>query len=435
MADIAIRAERIAKQYRLGTRAQKFRTLRESLVYTFRRPLHRVRGMLRGEAPAENNRETIWALRDVSFEIRQGEVVGIIGHNGAGKSTLLKILTRITEPTSGYADVYGRVGSLLEVGTGFHPELTGRENIFLSGSILGMRRHEITRKFDDIVAFAEVEKFIDTAVKHYSSGMYLRLAFAVAAYLEPEILLVDEVLAVGDASFQRRCLGKMGEVAHRGRTVLFVSHNLAAITNLTQRTLLLSKGSVAFDGATEDAVRAYLTSREEDSTTLLNAARHRLDGLSLKRLTLRRSDGEVCGTVQTGDPLVIELEYEAHEPQLLEVSFGFTNTLGVRVTTLSSRNESGELLRVEGNGVIRCLIPALMLTQDRYFVRLRIRANRVTIYDTDQAATLNVMGGDVYGTGNLSRSQDGVYVQRSNWELVQPETRALNGFTAQIQEL
>src|SRR5436189_720888 len=204
--------------------------------------------------------ETFWALKDVSFEVKQGEVVGIIRRNGAGKSTLLKILNRITEPTSGGADVYGRVGALLEVGTGFHPELTGRENVFLNGAILGMSRAEIRKKFDEIVAFAEVEKFLDTPVKRYSSGMYVRLAFAVAAHLEPEILIVDEVLAVGDVQFQKKCLGKMGEVAHGGRTVLFVSHNMTAIRALCEHGLLLDDGILVKSGTTEDAIRAYLQS-------------------------------------------------------------------------------------------------------------------------------------------------------------------------------
>jgi lipopolysaccharide transport system ATP-binding protein len=216
--------------------------------------------------PKRAKRETFWALRDISLEIAQGEVVGIIGRNGAGKSTLLKILSRITEPTSGYADIYGRVGSLLEVGTGFHPELTGRENIFLNGAILGMSRRDIARQFDEIVAFAEVEKFVDTPVKHYSSGMYLRLAFAIAAHLEPDILLVDEVLAVGDLNFQKKCLGKMGEVAHHGRTVLFVSHNMGAIRSLCEKGVVLDKGKVVESGSIGKAIETYYRLSSDQST-------------------------------------------------------------------------------------------------------------------------------------------------------------------------
>jgi lipopolysaccharide transport system ATP-binding protein len=252
MSDVAVRVEGIGKQYRLGAAAGPgYRTFRDALAGALTRPFRRGGAGGRGEP--------FWALKDVSFEVRRGEVVGIIGRNGAGKSTLLKILSRITEPTEGEADIHGRVGSLLEVGTGFHPELTGRENVYLNGAILGMKRAEITRKFDEIVAFAEVEKFIDTPVKHYSSGMYMRLAFAVAAHLEPEILVVDEVLAVGDAEFQNKCLGKMGDVARSGRTVIFVSHNMAAIQRLCTHGLLLENGQVKSAGCTAHAIRDYLT--------------------------------------------------------------------------------------------------------------------------------------------------------------------------------
>src|SRR5437016_4097867 len=232
MAPLAIEVQGLSKRYRIGGRPVPYRTLRDTMVDRLTAPWRRVRSLTGGrESPSRAN-ETFWALRDVSFEVAPGEVVGIIGRNGAGKSTLLKILSRITEPTDGFATINGRVGSLLEVGTGFHGELTGHENVYLSGAILGMTKKEIDRKFDEIVAFAEVEHFVDTPVKHYSSGMYLRLAFAVAAHLEPEILLVDEVLAVGDITFQRKCIGKMGDVARQGRTILFVSHNIAAVGRL-----------------------------------------------------------------------------------------------------------------------------------------------------------------------------------------------------------
>src|SRR2546429_4904317 len=249
-----IKVEGLSKQYRIGGRQEAYSTLRDSLAGAVRAPFKRLL------SNGSNNTDTIWALKDVSFEVLPGEVIGIIGRNGAGKSTLLKILSRITEPTSGRVELYGRIASLLEVGTGFHPELTGRENIYLNGAILGMGRSEIRRKFDEIVAFAEIEKFIDTPVKFYSSGMYVRLAFAVAAHLEPEILVVDEVLAVGDAAFQKKCIGKMGEVAKEGRTVLFVSHNMTAIRALCERGLLFDDGILVKHGPTEDAIRAYLQS-------------------------------------------------------------------------------------------------------------------------------------------------------------------------------
>src|SRR5713226_5027620 len=248
-----IKVENVSKQYRIGAIQAPYQTLREVLTEAVRVPFKRP-----SNRPQSANGR-IWALREVSFEIQPGEVVGIVGPNGAGKSTLLKILSRVTEPTIGRVELYGRIGSLLEVGTGFHPELTGRENVFLNGAILGMTRMEIQRKFDEIVAFSEIEKFIDTPVKWYSSGMYLRLAFAVAAHLETENLIVDEVLAVGDAEFQKKCLGKMSEVARGGRTVLFVSHNMGAIRRLTQRCLLLDGGRVKVDAAAQDAIDGYLT--------------------------------------------------------------------------------------------------------------------------------------------------------------------------------
>jgi lipopolysaccharide transport system ATP-binding protein len=251
MTDLAIRVENLSKQYKIGRARQRHNTLRDALTDAFRRK------------GANGATETFWALKDVSFEVKRGEVVGIIGRNGAGKSTLLKILSQITEPTSGRAEIHGRVGSLLEVGTGFHPELTGRENIYLNGAILGMRREEIRRAFDEIVAFAEIDKFLDTPVKRYSSGMYVRLAFAVAAHLEPEILLVDEVLAVGDAAFQKKCLGKMGEVAREGRSIMFVSHNTTAIQRLCEYTALIDKGQLILWGETGKVLERYLSSSSE----------------------------------------------------------------------------------------------------------------------------------------------------------------------------
>jgi lipopolysaccharide transport system ATP-binding protein len=256
MSDVVVRVKGLGKRYRIGRR-QRYRTLRDTITEAAAAPLRWLRRGERGAGEAEGH---IWALRDVSFEVRRGDVVGVIGRNGAGKSTLLKVLSRITEPTEGEAEVRGRVGSLLEVGTGFHPELTGRENVFLNGAVLGMRRAEIARKFDEIVAFAEVEKFLDTPVKHYSSGMRMRLGFAVAAHLEPEVLVVDEVLAVGDADFQRKCMGKMEEVESSGRTVLFVSHNMQAVQRICKRVLLLNRGGLVADGSSHEVVRRYMGS-------------------------------------------------------------------------------------------------------------------------------------------------------------------------------
>ena len=258
MSITMLHVENLGKQYFIGRR-EKYRTFRESLTQSLSAPFRRSIQALRGQGQqAAGLDQALWALRGVSFEIQQGDVVGVIGRNGAGKSTLLKILSRITEPTTGRVRIRGRVGSLLEVGTGFHPELTGRENIYLNGAILGMRKNEIERKFDEIVDFAETEAFLDTPVKHYSSGMYVRLAFAVAAHLEPEILLVDEVLAVGDIAFQKKCLGKMGDVARTGRTVLFVSHNMAAIAALCNRAFLLDHGQLVAAGETAEVIDRYM---------------------------------------------------------------------------------------------------------------------------------------------------------------------------------
>src|SRR5262245_6739355 len=255
MSNVAITVSQLGKRYRVGE-LQKYKALRDVVADAFRKPFRR----------NGNSTSTIWALKDVSFEIKHGQAVGLIGHNGAGKSTLLRILSRITEPSTGFARVRGRIGSLLEVGTGFHNELTGRENIYLNGAILGMKKAEIDRNFDEIVAFSEVEKFIDTPVKHYSSGMYVRLAFAVAAHLEPEILIVDEVLAVGDAAFQKKCLGKMDNVAKQGRTVLFVSHNMTAVEALCTRGIYLSEGCVASDAPILESIRRYI-SESSNSTS------------------------------------------------------------------------------------------------------------------------------------------------------------------------
>ncbi len=262
MTDTVISIENLSKQYRIGGEQRGYKTLRDTLAATLSAPFRGLSSVIRGKSMRSAN-DTIWALRDVSFEVKRGDVVGIIGRNGAGKTTLLKILSRITEPTEGYAEIHGRVGSLLEVGTGFHPELSGRENIYLNGAILGMRKAEIQGKFDEIVDFAEIDKFIDTPVKHYSSGMYVRLAFAVAAHLEPEILLVDEVLAVGDAAFQKKCLGKMGDVAKGGKTILFVSHNMIAVQSLCQRAIWLQNGALIQKGEASNVVMNYLDQGRE----------------------------------------------------------------------------------------------------------------------------------------------------------------------------
>jgi lipopolysaccharide transport system ATP-binding protein len=317
MSNLAIHVDGLSKLFRIGAREHS-RTFRETLVDAFAAPFRHARLLLQssnGHVAETDN--TIWALKDVSFTVKHGEVVGIIGRNGAGKSTLLKILSRITEPTAGFAEIHGRVGSLLEVGTGFHGELTGRENIYLNGAILGMRRTEIDRKFDEIVAFAEVEKFIDTPVKRYSSGMYLRLAFAVAAHLEPEILIVDEVLAVGDASFQKKCLNKMQEVGKTGRTVLFVSHNLSAITSLCKRAIWLHDGKVIQDGPSHQVVSEYLGSELLMTAQMEWPDPTKAPGNDIVRaraVRLRTGDGRITDLVDIRETIAIEIEYEVLKP-------------------------------------------------------------------------------------------------------------------------
>ncbi|KAB8144398.1 ABC transporter ATP-binding protein [Chloroflexia bacterium SDU3-3] len=324
--DTVISIEGLGKQYRVGGAGPRYRTLRDTLADMVRAPLRR--GGEEGQ---------FWALRDLSFQIGRGEVVGIIGRNGAGKSTLLKILSRITGPTVGRIRLRGRVGTLLEVGTGFHPELSGRENIFLNGAILGMHRSEIARKFDEIVEFAEVERFIDTPVKHYSSGMYLRLAFAVAAHLEPEILIVDEVLAVGDATFQKKCLGKMGDVARAGRTVLFVSHNMGAIRGLCQRAIWLDRGGVVADGPVFEVVDRYLQTSFDPALVRIDLRETPRTGGMGRRMKLSGITFNDGAVIQHGEPLRATFSYTTSaECDSVALGFGFSTLDGVRILSVDS---------------------------------------------------------------------------------------------------
>ena len=372
MTDCVIKVENLSKQYRIGAR-EGYKTFRETLVDAIKAPFSGLKGILnRKSAIANHQSELIWALKDVSFEVKQGEVVGIIGRNGAGKSTLLKILSRITEPTEGRVELRGRVGSLLEVGTGFHPELTGHENIYLYGAILGMDRWEVTRKFDEIVAFAELEKFIDTPVKKYSSGMYMRLAFAVAAHLEPEILLVDEVLAVGDAEFQKKCLGKMGAVSKEGRTILFVSHNMAAVNRLCANAILLTAGKIQTMGATEKVVEIYLHSGPEGESE------YRCDDLGsapgdedirLHAVRILDSQADTSSKLDIRKPFNVEIEYEILRVLTnLRIGFRIITADGTVVFTTSD-SEVPEWIgneRHPGKYINRCEIPGNLLNEGRY---------------------------------------------------------------------
>jgi lipopolysaccharide transport system ATP-binding protein len=364
MSTPAIHVERLSKRFLLGERAP-YRRFSELLVSAFGSR------NATGKAGRDATADHIWALKDVSFDVARGEVLGIIGRNGAGKSTLLKILSRITDPTEGCAKIRGRVGSLLEVGTGFHPELTGRENVFLNGAILGMRRSEIERKFDEIVAFAEVETFLDTPVKHYSSGMYTRLAFAVAAHLEPEILIIDEVLAVGDALFQKKCLGKMGDVAGHGRTILFVSHNMAAVRHICQRAILLEHGSIAVDGGVDEVIDRYLGGDESGESTSVAWEPATAPGdanMQLKSIRIRQTDSAETTALEVEKPIEIEVEYVVQRRL-----HGMRIVLKVAVadgTIAFTSTDHLEREAVTEPGVYRsvCTVPAGLLNVGKYLV-------------------------------------------------------------------
>jgi lipopolysaccharide transport system ATP-binding protein len=379
MTDIAIRCENLSKQYRLGER-ESYKALRDVITNSVASPFRRARAALsNGNGSATQNsklktQNSFWALDNVSFEVKRGEVIGIIGRNGAGKSTLLKILSRITKPTRGHAKIHGRVGSLLEVGTGFHPELTGRENIYLNAAILGMRKAEVEKKFDEIVAFAEVEKFIDTPVKRYSSGMYVRLAFAVAANMETEVLIVDEVLAVGDAEFQKKCLGKMGDVSSQGRTVLFVSHNTTSLLRLCPRVILLHEGRILADGLAREVIRSYLSSGIGRASERVWPTPEEAPGDSVARLCAVRvldEAGHVAEGLDIRTPFQVEIEYWNLQTSLRPTAIvQFINEEGV---CLFASNDFNNLAwrntpRIPGLVRARCRIPGNFLAEGRITV-------------------------------------------------------------------
>jgi lipopolysaccharide transport system ATP-binding protein len=409
-----IKAERISKQYRIGAREAGYSTVREALITT----LHASAKLLRRNGRSEN--ETIWALRDVSFEVNPGEVVGIIGRNGAGKSTLLKILSRITEPSNGRAEIYGRVGSLLEVGTGFHPELTGRENIYLNGAILGMSKAEIERKFDEIVNFAELEKFIDTPVKRYSSGMYLRLAFAVAAHLEPEILIVDEVLAVGDAAFQQKCLSKMQDVSSRGRTVLFVSHNMGAISRLCQRCILLDQGRVLEIGPTSKVVQTYMTSGLVQRAEYSQASAPD-KAINLTRIMLAGSDGAVRSEVAYHESFRFLVEYEVNRIVTgTSVGLALFSVDGTCAFVTGDFDAHPELLgpRAPGRYRSEVRIPGQWLNIGRHSVSVYIaNANTGVVYDSVEAIVFNIIDTGTPGSRN-GVGRRGILQPILDWETI-----------------
>jgi lipopolysaccharide transport system ATP-binding protein len=420
MSKVCIRVEKLSKQYRVRLARPRYRTLRDEIA-------ERVASLFSRNGGKRQETETFWALRDVSFEVRHGEVIGIIGRNGAGKSTLLKILSRITEPTGGRATIHGRMGSLLEVGTGFHRELSGRENIFLNGAMLGMKKAEINRKFDEIVAFAEVDKFIDTPVKHYSSGMYVRLAFAVAAHLEPEIVIVDEVLAVGDVAFQKKCLGKMEGMANQGRTVLFVSHNMATIQGLCTRAICLSRGRMVADGSVLDVVRAYTAdSRDVSSQRLAERSDRRGRGqLRFTACWIEDSAGRRIDNVMVGQDVRFCFAYRANQPlRRVHASFILQGQIGDSIINCDTRSVGQDFDEVPQEGVITCELKKFPLRAFRYDGILYCEVQKTAADLVHSAFAVDVMEGDFYGTGKLPQ-QGKVFVPQ-HWSVREVEPPKLS---------
>jgi lipopolysaccharide transport system ATP-binding protein len=408
-----ISVEQLSKEFHLGAKAASYATLRESVMHSLRSPFRRNGG-------AKSSKFV--ALKDINFEVKQGEIVGVIGRNGAGKSTLLKILSRITEPTTGGVDLWGRVSSLLEVGTGFHPELTGRENIYLNGAILGMHRVEIERKFDEMVAFAEVEKFIDTPIKRYSSGMYLRLAFAVAAHLEPEILLVDEVLAVGDQQFQQRCLGKMGEVAKSGRTVLFVSHNMAAVEALCNRCLLLEQGRLVEEGSPSQIISRYLMSSSDAESGWKSLSSHprRLNHSLpiMNEVILRSISSHPSPSIQMGDPFSVQVRFKNEfKPVRPFLSVNIKTAQGVPVFGASNRFMDCFYSSPPQKGVMTCRFDSLPLMPGTYFIDLYFEEESSCLDSIPEAISFEVLPANVFGSGRLPPSTSGPVFWPGTWTL------------------
>ena len=427
----AVLVQHLSKRYRIGAAQGRFRygMFRDVLMDVITTPVRMTKALIGKGTRGTSTASYIWALEDISFNVEEGRVLGIVGRNGAGKSTLLKILSRVTEPTKGLVTVRGRVGSLLEVGTGFHPELTGRENIFMNGAVLGMKRAEIERKFDEIVAFSEVEQFVDTPVKRYSSGMYLRLAFAVAAHLEPEILVVDEVLAVGDAEFQKKCLGKMGDVAQQGRTVLFVSHNMSAILRLTQETIVLQKGCLIKRAPTAEAVDFYLSSglAESGERTWADdevpAASAPFRPISLR---LKDPRGRVVQTIRSTEPATVEWEYRLEAPLTgLRVGMYLSTMRGEYVLTAFDVDDAKQYeqfgARPAGHYFSRCTLPPDLLNEGRYSIGVNASSFGVRRYFMDEnALSFNVDISGAPGT-QWPEMRHGPVRPRLDWQIVKVE--------------
>jgi len=423
MTHIAIRIEQLGKRYQIGAFQRSYnRNIRDVVTETALAPLRRMKAVLRNHTMLTAS-ETIWALKDLSLEVKRGEVIGVIGSNGAGKSTLLKILSRITRPTEGYCEIHGRVGSLLEVGTGFNAELTGRENIYLSGAILGMKKHEIDHRFNEIVEFSGIEQFIDTPVKRYSSGMYMRLAFSVAAHLESNIMLIDEVLAVGDVAFQKKCLGKMGDIADSGRTVLFVSHNMEPIIGLCSRAIWLKAGQKEAEGPAEEIVRRYLTdSRKFIESQASLAERTDRTGNGEMRFTgcrLRNCHDDYINAVATGEAVDFVLTYVGSTESISNVTvwLWIRDSLGRILLTLWSRLTGEDFATLPREGELICHVPRFPLIPGTYLVDIHASVNGIRADRISNAIELEVVPGDFFGTGRSPQSSDGVYLCDHSWHL------------------
>lgn len=426
MSDTVIRVKDLGKKYWIGSAPQRYETLRENVIHALKWPFRQVRKDVGKQEENAKREDSIWALRDVSFEVERGQLLGVIGRNGAGKSTLLKLLSRITEPTEGFAEIQGRVGSLLEVGTGFHPELTGRENIYLNGAILGMKQSEIDEKFDEIVDFSGVEKFIETPVKRYSSGMYLRLAFSVAAHLEPEILLVDEVLAVGDAEFQRKCLGKMSKVADEGRTVLFVSHDMSAISSLTEETIVLDQGRLVYQARTDEAIDYYMSQgfSESGEQTWSGQNTNSTDAFQPLALRVRDSKDRVTDSLNSVEPVTVEFEYKLHEPiKGLRTGIYLRDMMGIFVFTSFDTDDRVQYetyeTRNKGHYQSRATIPGDLLNEGRYILGVNASVYKVQQHFQDlRAVVIDVSSIGAPGKQWAERRK-GVIRPRLDWDITQ----------------
>lgn len=418
MSHPVITVENLGKRFQIGTLDRGANTLRETLMDIAKAPFRRLKTLA---GHPESNGE-FWAIRNLSFEVQQGDVLGIIGRNGAGKSTLLKLLSRISDPTEGRAVIRGRVASLLEVGTGFHNELTGRENVYLNGAILGMRKTEIDRKFDEIVEFSGVEKFLDTPIKRYSSGMKVRLAFAVAAHLEPEILIIDEVLAVGDFDFQNKCMGKMNDVASSGRTVFFVSHNMAAVEGLCNRAIYLEKGRLVSIGSTKEVMTEYLQNGATftDNVHLTNhtgRSSAKLSGLKSLQMT---SPGGLPGQVFIGEDLLFKVTIDRPEPmQHARLAIRIFNSTGLRVTTCHSEYQFSQTIQIQQSTVLHCLMRNVRFAPGRYTIDLQLDEHRTCVDKIECCTGFEVVASDIYNTGRLLPTGTAVVFPEVVWSIGQ----------------